>query len=589
MSFLENGEPGSQFGIAGGGPIVEGVLGFRVSAYSEQDAGWIDRVPYGVEGGQVDNNANSSNTQAINAAFTWAPMDNLRITPSIFYQRQYQSDLGQYWPSLSNPSANQFINGYLAPQPILDRFVLPTLKVSWDLAGMSLYSNTSYMDRTRDLTQDYSFYVTELLTGTILPPVGPAPTYMQNPQEQFTQEIRLQSTNQSSRLQWVVGGFFQRITQQANQTIVSPDLGSLTQAFYGKSVPEVFGVDLLPGGVSYQGFDETVDKQEAGFGQVDFKLTSKWTVTGGVRYSHTSFDHSNSQNGPFNGGYSAATNGSSENDTTPKAGVSYKPDEDLLFYATAAKGFRPGGGNTPVPASLCAANLATLGLAEAPPTYGSDHVWSYEIGSKGDALARRLQWATSAFYIKWSEVQGSLLLPACGFNFIANLGTAVSKGFDLQLNLLVTQNVVLGATVGYTDAKYTKTVLGPSDAPIVSDGDRLAAAPWHGTLSADYNFWHFDNGATMYAHIDGQYTGSYTSGSANDLLYDPIMNTWHSNFFSMARMGFKLNNWDVSAFAKNLTNSHSDLFDQHWVLTTPLVTSGTYIPRSIGITVNYKL
>ena len=196
------------------------------------------------------------------------------------------------------------------------------------------------------------------------------------------------------------------------------------------------------------------------FGQVDFKLTPHWSLTAGLRFSHTSFDHYNSQSGPFNGGDSSASNGSSENDVTPKGGITYKPGEDLMFYATAAKGFRPGGGNTPVPTSLCADDLKAIGLTDAPPTYGSDHVWSYEVGSKGDALARRLQWETSVFYIKWSEVQGSLLLPSCGFKFIANLGDAVSKGFDLQLSAAVTAALVLGLGLGYTDAAYTTTVTG---------------------------------------------------------------------------------------------------------------------------------
>ena len=175
MSFLQNGEPSSQFGIAGGARSSMASSAFASVPYLEQDGGWIDRVPYGVEGGQVDKNANSSNTQVLNAAMTWAPTDNIRITPSILYQREYQADIGQYWPTLSDPSDNKFINGYLLRQPILDRFVLPALKVSWTLAALTLYSNTSYMDRTRDLTQDYSFYVTELLSHFDFPPRVPRP------------------------------------------------------------------------------------------------------------------------------------------------------------------------------------------------------------------------------------------------------------------------------------------------------------------------------------------------------------------------------------------------------------------------------
>ena len=586
MSFLQNGEPSSQFGVAGGGPIVDGKLGFRLSLYNQQDGGWIDRVPYGIEGGQVENSANSSNSQAINAALTWAPWDNVRITPSLYYQRQYWADLGYYWPKLSDPGNNGFVNGYTAAQPILDRFVLPSLRVSVNFSGLTLDSNTSYMDRTRNLTQDYAFYLPALIGATTLIST-PAPSYLQNPQQQFTQEIRLQSNDEARRLRWLIGGFFQRVTQQANQTVVSPQLNDVTEALHGATVPEVFGVDLLPGGVSYVAMDDTVDKQTAAFGQVDFRLTPKWALTAGIRFAHTSFEHSNSQDGPFNGGPSGATNGSSENDNTPKLGVSYEPSTDLMFYASAAKGFRPGGGNTPVPTSLCAGNLEALGLKNAPPTYASDHVWSYEVGSKGDAIAHRVQWDASAFYINWNDVQSFVFLQDCGFGFTANLGTAVSKGFDLQLNARVTSGFVLGLGLGYTDARYTKTVAGPNGSPIVSSGDLLAAAPWHGVVYADYTFTGLSNGAIPYAHIDAQYTNEYMTSNPNNALYDPILNKWYSNFFSLARVGFRYKGWDVSAFAKNLTNSHSVLWTQHWVITTPLVTQGTHDPRAIGLTLAY--
>ncbi len=453
MSFLQNGEPNSQFGIAGGGPIIDGQLGFRVSAYVEQDGGWIDRVPYGVDGGQVDRNANSSNTQTVNAAVTWAPTDNLKITPSLYFQRQSEADLGQYWPSLSDPSDGRFVSGYLAPQPILDRFVLPALKISLDLGGASLYSNTSFMDRTRNLTQDYSFYVTELLTGTIAPPVGSAPTYMRNPQGQFTQELRLQSNDQSSRLQWVAGAFFQRVTQQADQTIVSPDLGALTQAFYGGTVEQSFGVGLLPGGISYEGFDTTVDKQEAVFGQVDFKLTSSLTLTGGLRLSHTSFDHSNFQNGPVNGGESGASNGSSENDTTPKAGISYKPVEDLMFYANAAKGFRPGGGNTPG-AGVAVRRGSQLDRTDRyAPHLQLRSCMELRTRSKGQRAFATTAVGCQCFPHQMEPGPGIAAAALLRIQFHREPRRCGEQGFDLQLNFMLTQDLILGATLGYTDAK----------------------------------------------------------------------------------------------------------------------------------------
>src|SRR5208283_42761 len=44
VSFTERGDPSYEAGVAQGGPIIDGVLGFRVSAWYRRDGGWIDRV-----------------------------------------------------------------------------------------------------------------------------------------------------------------------------------------------------------------------------------------------------------------------------------------------------------------------------------------------------------------------------------------------------------------------------------------------------------------------------------------------------------------------------------------------------------------
>src|ERR1700676_1647576 len=43
-SYTQYGEPSYEAGIAQGGPIVDGVLGIRASAWYRKDGGWIDRV-----------------------------------------------------------------------------------------------------------------------------------------------------------------------------------------------------------------------------------------------------------------------------------------------------------------------------------------------------------------------------------------------------------------------------------------------------------------------------------------------------------------------------------------------------------------
>jgi outer membrane receptor protein involved in Fe transport len=86
---------------------------------------------------------------------------------------------------------------------------------------------------------------------------------------------------------------------------------------------------------------------------------------------------------------------SSENPITPKAVVAYQPDAGNLFYASAAKGYRPGGINGPL-SSICGANLASIGLTAGPEIYAADSLWSYELGAKNSLLGGRMQINASA-------------------------------------------------------------------------------------------------------------------------------------------------------------------------------------------------
>ena len=60
-----------------------------------------------------------------------------------------------------------------------------------------------------------------------------------------------------------------------------------------------------------------------------------------------------------------------------------------MVYATAAKGYRVGGGNASYAGNpVCQIDLRTIGVADAPTTYKSDSVWSYEVGTKNKVLDR---------------------------------------------------------------------------------------------------------------------------------------------------------------------------------------------------------
>ncbi|PZQ57365.1 MAG: TonB-dependent receptor, partial [Phenylobacterium zucineum] len=462
LAFTEGGDPTHELGIAVGGPIVEDRIGFRVSAFHRRDGGWVDRVDP-ITGAMQDKNSDHVDATVLRGALKIAVSENLTVTPAIYYQRVERNDTNQFWRNLSDPSDGRFHNGQSIRQPGLDRYTLYSLAAEYDFGPATLVSNTSFFDRNNPSVADYTHYLPELLGGDYRTGyrVGAiAPSDMHNTQESLTQEIRLQS-NGEGRLKWVVGGFYQDSRQTANQAVRAPNGDALSIALYGVPLLAAFGEGLTqPGDRTYYGRDKSVDRQFAGFGQVDYSLLDNLTVTAGLRVAKTKFRFSNVQGGPFNAGVSGGSGRQSESPITPKFGIDYKPTSDLMLYASAAKGFRPGGANSPVPTVTCRGDLTDLGLTAAPTTYKSDTVWSYEAGAKGAVLDRRLRFEASAFYIDWKNIQSSIPLNNCGFGFVGNLGSAVSKGFDAHITASPVSGLTLEASVGYTDAEFRETVFG---------------------------------------------------------------------------------------------------------------------------------
>ena len=194
---------------------------------------------------------------------------------------------------------------------------------------------------------------------------------------------------------------------------------------------------------------------------------------------------------------------------TPLGGLQYFVNRNLNFYATASKGFRPGGVNTAVPPA-CAQALAQVGYPNgAPPTYGADSLWSYELGSKAIAWGGRASLDGSLYYIDWPGVQTSITLP-CGAGIIINAAKAVSKGGDLQAAFVLFPGLTARLSAAYTDARYAGRVSSGAPLPLILSGDPLPSIPvWSGTASLEYQF-HVANRPT-FVRIDYTYNGSFGS------------------------------------------------------------------------------
>jgi iron complex outermembrane recepter protein len=270
--------------------------------------------------------------------------------------------------------------------------------------------------------------------------------------------------------------------------------------------------------------------------------------------------------------------------TNPKVNLAYTLSDDVLLYTTAAKGFRPGGPNAPVPLSgpvQCLTgpgNLQSLGLSAAPSQFDPDNVWSYEIGEKARMLGNSIQINSDVYYEHWTDVQ-QLVDPSCGFGFTANAGSATVYGSEIEIAANLSPSWTLTQSVGYTHATFNQSVLATNTVRgqkllDVPDATASTAVIYSTPVSATYN---------LYAR------GSYTYvGPMQDITY--VRNNLPGYSLVNARVGLGSDKFTAYLFCDNLTDKLAILTNNNaQTVNIPQVNRWvTTQPRTIGIDVQYK-
>jgi outer membrane receptor protein involved in Fe transport len=625
LSYTEGGEANYEAGVAAGGPVIDGILGVRASVWFRHDGGWIDRINP-VTLATDEKNANYDRTVLVRLAAIWAPNDRWSITPGIYFQDRYRNDVENYWPLYSNPSQDRYVSGNPTQRSAPDRFYLSSLKIEGDLGSARLISNTAYYHRQDVTGYDGTLYNLGFYqgsanfalpnpfldgTGIHLPPAIAdyrAPASVQNGQMNFAEEIRLQSSDSNAPLIWTTGVFYSSNRQSYLEQIYDPKLNSFLATAYaltgltppasGDYITDWFGIGYDAGypGDSYFLKTDAKDEQLAVFGETTWSATDALKLTGGLRLSKTKFSFTTATGGPQLYGPNAYGNGDqNENSFTPKLSAAYQIDPRNMAYATYAKGFRPGGANNPVPYAACATDFQNFGIPGAPQTFKSDTVDSYEIGAKNN-VNNRLKLASSVYYIKWNNIQQTVIPPICQISWIQNLGQAVAKGADVQADIAFTDSLTMQLAAGYTSARYTQT----DQFNEVTSGDAITghsgqpASPFTGSVGLEYRFTTFDQEAFIRA--DYEYSGAPKWPSPiedpNSLQYDSANFALKPTNYVTLRTGLSFGAWQIALFVDNLTDSHT-LTGYDWSIdngagASRLMRGYTFRPRTTGFTFTYR-
>ncbi len=169
---------------------------------------------------------------------------------------------------------------------------------------------------------------------------------------------------------------------------------------------------------------------------------------------------------------------------TPRASLTFKPNDDNTIYASYSKGFK-GGGFDPRGVGANAPDLNGNGTREANEvaaflSFSPETVDSYEVGYKA-RLLDRINVAVAAFRADYQDVQipGSAgctvggIQTFCGV--VTNAGKARFQGFEFEGNTRLGEDMMaegdaltLAASLGYIDAEFREYItniagVGPVD------------------------------------------------------------------------------------------------------------------------------
>lgn len=596
LSSLRGGSASYSASAVANLPLVNNELALRIGVQSQRTGGFIDQVD-GV-GAVVAKDINKVSDRELRMALKWQPMATLTVTPSLYYQQVDARDISAFNLELPPYQAQKQVR-----EPSKDTLQTATVLVNWDLGWADLTSSTSHFRRKFDRTQNGSAYnsyslstfLTSTADGGTAPPelieaiAGlPSAVYLNNRVRQVSQELRLASRPYDRNVSpwtWLAGLYSANQHTDINEN--DPIFGvndTFTRFGFSSADPDLLP-DARPGAFpndnAFMGIFHYREKQNSVFGEVNYYFAPTLHVTVGARYLKGS-STLDQQNGLYLAG--AGNTGSaslSSSAFTPKYAVTWEVTPAHTLYSTVSKGFRLGGSNVFVPPTTCGADLQANGLEEGPPTYASDSLWNYEVGSKSRFFNNRMTLNASAFYVKWKNIQQGVYLPTCAYTYNANAGNAVSKGIEIDIKAKPLPGLTLGASGGYVSAELSNDEGVRNGVIGAVRGAQVQGVPkYNAALNAQYNF---AVGGDMSGFVAAgvQWVGS-SKGSLNPEQTDYARPAYHTADLSG---GLSFSRYKVSVFVKNA-------FDDDTVIQHPQVASivqGYRLqPRSIGASLAAK-
>lgn len=392
--------------------------------------------------------------------------------------------------------------------------------------------------------EQYTYYVENLMNPSALV----KPTWVKS----NITEFRI-SSNGDGPVQWIAGYYNEKRTDHVDST-------------EGQVINSTGLIDDLYTFPAYwfRYIDGDV-KQKAYFGDVTYKPGLSFADGLALNVGLRRFEYSKyTFGGVMMGGYGDgafiapegqpqfAGSGASDKGWLPKYNISYTFDGPYMLYATASKGYRPGGAN------VIAAGQLPPGTEGQFMTYKPDTVWNYEVGGKSSWFNNTLTLNGTFYQIDWEDTQTSLRTPSGGMSYVGNAGAAQIQGTEWDISYTPVRGLVLSGGFSYNwKAELTEDQTSDGVAALNTQGrkgDRLPYVPKL-NASANVDYKHAIGDSILMFRINYAYTGEAKTG-LRDQWWDPQTEMVGDYSTVNLRIGAEnANGWSAYLFVNNVLDS----------------------------------
>jgi iron complex outermembrane recepter protein len=435
-------------------------------------------------------------------------------------------------------------NGYESKNKVFGA----TLNADLELGDHTLTSVSSLLDyKTREIV-DVDFSGVSFLDGTNL----------REDYRQFSQELRLTSPG-GETFNYIAGVYYQHAKLEVQ------DFTRFNSTFFSLPAP----LSVVGDTRNDRDYDQKSDLI-SGFAQGEISLSERFRLTAGARFNHEKKSGRRTLaivQGPLNTlpattvaavfqalnieAHSISGN-LSEDSFNPMVNVQFDATDDLMVYASYAKGTKAGGfdiRSNSLPSSETVAKPGAF-------MFEDESANNFEAGLK--YKGRSVAFNLSLYRTDYKDLQVNIFDGGLNFN-VRNAAGARTQGVEADFRAAIADGLTVSGAVAYLDFKFTNFADGQcyylqtpgANGLCDYSGKRNALSPkWSGNLNLDYTT-PVTTSMKVAFNVNADFSSSYIA-SAN---LDP--RTHQDGYVKLgARLALAQvdDRWEVALIGRNLTN-----------------------------------